>query len=65
MKVGDLVNYASPDSPLGRFRRNGGVVTEVLNWRTTSGFGTIVYWFQDMQHTRETGKHLVVISESR
>ena len=64
MKVGDLVNYASPDSPLGRFRRNGGVVTEVLNG-VPCGFGTIVYWFQDKQYTRETGKHLVVISEKR
>ena len=64
MKVGDLVNYAKSDTPLGRFRRNGGVVTEVLNG-VPSGFGTIVYWFQDMQHTRETSKHLVVISESR
>lgn len=64
MKVGDLVNYASPDSPLGRFRRNGGVVTEVLNGES-GGFGTIVYWFQDMQHTRESGKYLVVISEKR
>ncbi len=63
MKVGDLVNYAPPDSPLSRFRRNGGVVTEVRTG--VCGFGTIVYWFQDMQHTRETGKHLVVISEKR
>jgi hypothetical protein len=64
MKKGDLVNYAPPDSPLSRFRRNGGVVTEV-RMSAPCGFGTIVYWFQDMQHTREMGKHLVVISEKR
>jgi len=63
VKVGDLVNYASPDSPLGRFRQNGGVV--IIACRNNNAFGTIVYWFQDKQYTRESGKNLVVISESR
>ena len=63
MKVGDLVNYTSPDSPLGRFRRNGGVV--IIAAQSNNDFGTIVYWFQDSQYTRESGKYLVVISESR
>ncbi len=62
MKVGDLVNYTSPDSPLGRFRRNGGVVIAAQN---NNDFGTIVYWFQDSRYARESGKYLVVISESR
>ena len=63
MKAGDLVNYASPDSPLGRFRRNGGVV--IIAAQNNNNFDTIVYWFQDKQYTRESGKYLVVISESR
>ena len=60
MKVGDLVEYAEKDTPLGRFRRHGIVTAQNNNL-----FGTIVYWFQDMQHTRESGKYLVVISEKR
>tara|TARA_A100000172_G_scaffold66102_1_gene45642 strand:- start:1010 stop:1195 length:186 start_codon:yes stop_codon:yes gene_type:complete len=61
MKVGDLVKYASNDSPLGLFRRSGGIVTAQNN----NLFGTIVYWFRDKQRTEEQEKYLVVISESR
>lgn len=61
MKVGDLVKYASKDSPLGRFRRSGGIVAAQNN----NLFGTIVYWFRDKQLTEEQEKCLVVISESR
>jgi|TARA_R110000824_G_scaffold323961_1_gene510864 hypothetical protein len=61
MKVGDLVKYASNDSPLGLFRRSGGIVTAQNN----NLFGTIVYWFRDKQLTEEQEKYLVVISESR
>ena len=60
MKVGDLVKYASKDSPLGRFRRHGIVTAQNNNL-----FGTIVYWFRDKQLTEEQEKCLVVISESR
>ena len=63
MKVGDLVNYAKSDTPLARFRRNGGVV--IVAGQNNNDFGTIVYWFQDKQYTRESGKYLVVISEKR
>jgi len=61
MKVGDLVKYSSNDSPLGLFRRSGGIVTAQNN----NLFGTIVYWFRDKQLTEEQEKCLVVISESR
>ena len=63
MKVGDLVNYSDPvkDSPLGRFRRSGGIITAQNN----NLFGTIVYWFRDKQLTEEQEKYLEVISESK
>ena len=48
MKVGDLVEYAEKDTPLGRFRRHGIVTAQNNNL-----FGTIVYWFRDKQLTEE------------
>lgn len=60
MKVGDLVEYAEKDTPLGRFRRHGIVTAQNNNL-----FGTIVYWFRDKQLTEEQEKYLEVVSESR
>ena len=60
MKVGDLVEYAEKDTPLGRFRRHGIVTAQNNNL-----FGTIVYWFRDKQLTEEQERYLEVVSESR
>ena len=60
MKVGDLVEYAEKDTPLGRFRRHGIVTAQNNNL-----FGTIVYWFRGKQLTEEQEKYLEVVSESR
>ena len=60
MKVGDLVEYAEKDTPLGRFRRHGIVTAQNNNL-----FGTIVYWFRDKQLTEEQEQYLEVVSEGR
>jgi hypothetical protein len=60
VKVGDLVEYAEKDTPLGRFRRHG-----IITAQNNNLFGTIVYWFRDKQLTEEQEKSLEVVSESR